>query len=62
MASVDVWETDTRVTVTARGGSRRERGSSIGAAVRGRGWALVGVYYSETYGFQSASFARYRKV
>jgi hypothetical protein len=49
--------------VTARGGSRRERGSSIGAAVRGKGWALVDVSYSETYGFQSATYARYmRKV
>jgi hypothetical protein len=47
------------VLVTARGGTRRERGSSIGAAVRGKGWLLVGVSYSETYGFQSATYARY---
>jgi hypothetical protein len=59
VATVSVSVHPDRVLVTARGGTRRERGSSIGAAVRGKGWLLVGVSYSETYGFQSATYARY---
>lgn len=53
------------MSVIARGGTRRERGSAIAAAVRGmrsEGWALRSVHYSETYGFQSATYARYRRV
>lgn len=53
------------MSVIARGGTRRERGSSVGAAVRGMrrdGWSLRSVSYSETYGFQSATYARYGKV
>lgn len=49
-------------SVIARGGTRRERGSAIGAALRGQGWALRSISYSETYGFQSATYARYRRV
>lgn len=60
---VRVEETGCWAIVTAYGGTRRERGSSIGAVVRGKGWALSSVSYSETYGFQSATYARYmRKV
>lgn len=52
------------VDVAARGGTRRERGAIIGAYVRklsGR-FVLVSISYSETYGFQTATYARYRKV
>ena len=61
MSNVDIDETDTRVVVTARGGTRRERGSRVGAVVRGRGLKLSHVNYSETYGFQSATYATYSK-
>lgn len=46
-------------SVIARGGSRRERGSAVGAALRGQGWTLQSISYSESYGFQSATYARY---
>lgn len=49
-------------SVIARGGTRRERGSAVGAVLRGQGWVLRSVSYSETYGFQSATYARYRRV
>jgi hypothetical protein len=62
MATVNVFDPGDRVIeVKAYGGTRRERGSAIGAAVRGRGWTLTSVHYSETYGFQSATYARYRR-
>jgi hypothetical protein len=48
-------------SVIARGGTRRERGSAVGAALRGQGWTLRSVHYSETYGFQSATYARYNR-
>lgn len=65
-SDVDALEvTDTNmVDVTARGGTRRERGAIIGAYVRklsGR-FVLVSISYSETYGFQTATYARYRKI
>lgn len=49
-------------SVIARGGTRRQRGAAIGAALRGQGWKLVSISYSESYGFQSATYARYRKM
>lgn len=63
MANVNVYDPGDRVIeVRAYGGTRRERGSAIGAAVRGRGLLLTSVHYSETYGFLSATYARYRRV
>ena len=64
MANVNVYDPGDRVIeVRAYGGTRRERGSAIGAAVRGKGWTRTSVHYSETYGFQSATYARdMRKV
>jgi hypothetical protein len=51
------------VDVTARGGSRRQRGSAIAAYVRTHPQLeRVHISYSETYGFQTATYARYRKV
>lgn len=61
-SEVHVWAFGGSVEVTAYGGTRRERGSAIGAFVRGTGWTLVSKSYSETYGFQSATYARYRSV
>lgn len=59
-SSVDLFVLGTNaVKVVARGGTRRQRGSAIGAAVRGKGLTRVSVSYSETYGFQSATYARY---
>lgn len=58
-ASVSVQETDGYITVVARGGTRRERGAAIGAVVRGRKVKRLSLSYSETYGFQSATYARY---
>lgn len=54
----------TIVDIEARGGSRRERGARIAAAVRrekqnGITLKSVSVSYSETYGFLSATYARY---
>lgn len=48
-------------SVIARGGTRRERGSAVGAALRGQGWKLRSISYSESYGFQSATYARYSR-
>ena len=62
MSNVNVYDPGDRVIeVRAYGGTRRERGSAIGAAVRGKGWTLLRVNYSETYGFLSASYALYRR-
>jgi hypothetical protein len=49
------------VHITAYGGTRRERGAAIAAAVRNYGKTLrrYHISYSETYGFQSATYARY---
>ena len=64
MANVNVYDPGDRVIeVRAYGGTRRQRGAAIGAVVRGMGLTRVSVSYSETYGFQSATYARYmRKV
>jgi hypothetical protein len=61
MSNVNVNDMGTTIEVRAYGGTRRERGSSIGAAVRGRGLVLSHVRYSESYGFQSATYAFYRR-
>ena len=51
---------DTRfVDVAAYGGTRRQRGAAIAAATRGKGWRRFHVSYSETYGFGTATYARY---
>lgn len=60
--SADVAQSGTRlVEITARGGTRRERGAEIGAAVRKHPKRLerFSVTYSETYGFLSATYAKY---
>jgi len=63
MANVNVYDPGDRVVeVRAYGGTRRERGSAIGAVARGKGWTLTSIHYSESYGFQSATYARYRRV
>lgn len=62
-SNVNVYDPGDRVVeVRAYGGTRRERGSAIGAAVRGKGWTRMSVRYSESYGFLSATYARYRRV
>lgn len=62
-SEVEISECTHTVKVTARGGTRRQRGSAIGAAVRGRrDLVLLCCTYSETYGFQSATYARYRRT
>lgn len=53
------------VTITADGGSRRERGARIGAAVRklqATGVTLIRYHlaYDELWGFQSRTTASYR--
>ncbi len=60
-SSVDLYDQGLTVLVTARGGTRRQRGTAIASAVRGKGWTLVSRTYSETYGFQSGTYATYRK-
>lgn len=63
MANVNVFDPGDRVVeVRAYGGTRRERGSAIGAAVRGRGLLLSHVRYSESPGWQSCTYAYYRRV
>lgn len=62
VSTVDIEATGGRMWVTARGGTRRERGSAIGAAVRGRSVELISRSYSETYGFLSATYVTYRVV
>lgn len=54
---------DTEVLfVRATGGTRRERGSAIGALIRNRPgkWVRYQINYSETDGFLSCTYARYR--
>lgn len=51
----------TFVDVEAIGGTRRQRAAGIAASMRGRGFERFSVSYSETYGFQTATYARYRK-
>jgi hypothetical protein len=48
--------------VKATGGSRRERGSKIGALIRSAPgkWERYHISYSETDGFLSATYANYR--
>jgi hypothetical protein len=53
------------IEVKAYGGTRRQRGSKIAAALRshrdaGRVGELIGVTYDEMYGFMSMTTARYR--
>lgn len=52
------------VDVAARGGTRRERGAAIAAFVRKYPESLVSVHfsYSETHGFLSATYARYKII
>lgn len=60
--SADVAQSGNRlVEITARGGTRRERGAEIAAAVRKFPKRLerFSVTYSETYGFLSATYAKY---
>lgn len=53
----------TFVDLTARGGTRSERGAAIAAYVRTHpGMERFHLSYSETPGFQTATYARYRKV
>lgn len=62
-SSVDVHEREFVVKITARGGTRRQRGAAIGAVVRGRrDLELAHVSYSETHGFQSATYATYERI
>ena len=52
----------TVVYITARGGTRRQRGAAIAAEVRKHPGELSltqKMTYSETYGFQTATYARY---
>lgn len=57
--SAHVREHSGGMDVTAYGGTRRERGGQLAAAVRGKGMRLLSISYSETYGFQSATYATY---
>lgn len=59
VSSVSIEESGDYLRITARGGTRRERGAAIGAAVRGRRVKRLSISYSETYGFLSATYARY---
>lgn len=62
-STVSVSQDDHIVDVTATGGNRRQRGAAIGSYVRSHpSLTLYHVSYSETYGFQSATYARYQKV
>jgi hypothetical protein len=64
-SDVDASEWEIRGTkmieITAKGGTRRERGSAIAAYVRNRSetFERYHISYSETYGFLSATYARY---
>lgn len=67
MAAVEINQDKYVLYVTARGGSRRERGAAIGAVVRrmrreGAGLQRGSTGYSETYGFNTGTYARYLKV
>jgi len=50
--------------VRCTGGTRRERGSKIGALIRAEsgGWERFHISYSETYGFLSCTYALYRRM
>ena len=52
------------VHITAIGGTRRERGAAIAATVRNYGKPLrrYHISYSETYGFQTATYTRYEII
>lgn len=55
-------QTGTLVEIVARGGTRRQRGAAIGAHVRAHadlGLQRYHISYSETYGFNTATWARY---
>lgn len=62
--SFETWDSgSTRyMRVRATGGSRRERGSKIGALIRSTPgkWQRYHISYSETHGFLSATYANYR--
>lgn len=60
VSDVQVDATAGMMWVTARGGTRRQRGSAIGAVVRGRTVERIHIRYSETYGFQTATYITYR--
>lgn len=52
------------LSVRATGGTRRERGSTIGALIRSDkrgGWVRFHLSYSETNGFLSCTYAMYRR-
>lgn len=51
------------VSVRATGGNRRERGSATGAFIRSQPgkWVRFHTSYSETHGFLSATFTKYRQ-
>ena len=55
---------DGTVEITARGGTRRQRAAAIIAEVRKRRSSLLlhSTSYSETHGFQTATYARYRSI
>lgn len=57
------YQTSPHIEISAEGGTRRERGAAIAAAVRNYPHNLTRYHisYSETYGFQSATYAKYTK-
>lgn len=60
--AADIAQSGTRlVEITARGGTRRERGAQVAAAVRTHPKRLerFSITYSETYGFLPATYAKY---
>jgi|GEM_PF-5648222 len=52
------------VLIECRGGSRRQRGAALGAAVRKLpdDFRMTHIGYDEVYGFQSMTYARYDRV
>ena len=61
-SSVEITECPVSFYMTARGGTRRERGAALAAQVRKHvGLTLMWINYSETYGFDTATYARYSK-
>lgn len=51
------------VDVSARGGSRQQRGSTLAAWARKHPeFRRVSVSYSETFGFQTCTYVRYERV
>lgn len=59
VSEVDVRTHGRWMWVTARGGTRRQRGAAIAAKVRGLTVRRVSRSYSETYSFLSATYTRY---